>query len=346
MEKITSNGYHETLLYEKLANHYAQCHICQWHCKLAPKGRGICGTRQNIDGKINVLNYAEVTSLAIDPIEKKPLYHFFPGTNVFSLGSWGCNFHCIHCQNWEISCINGEHAANRIRIISPENAVKLALEHNCRGIAWTYNEPAIWLEYILDCARIAKSAGLYTVYVTNGFSTPEALDTIGPYLDAYRVDIKGFSDNFYKKLARIHSWHGILEVTKRAREKWNMHIEIITNIIPTLNDDREQLENIARWIYENLGELTPWHVTRFYPSYQLNNLPPTPLSTLEMAYNIGQDNKLRFVYIGNVAGIDKENTICYSCKNTVIKRTGYQTEILHLKDSHCSICGAELKIKN
>jgi len=345
MKKTPETGLREALLYKKLADHYTQCHVCQWQCKLAPGQRGVCCVRQNIDGSIYALNYAEVTSLAIDPIEKKPLYHFFPGTKVFSLGSWGCNFHCIHCQNWEISCINEEQTSGRIQIVSPENAVRLARENNCQGIAWTYNEPSIWLEYALDCARIAKSYGLYTVYVTNGFSTSDALDTIGPYLDAYRVDIKGFSDAFYKNLAKIYRWHGILEVTKRARDKWNMHIEVITNIIPTMNDDKEQLGSIAQWIHNNLGELTPWHITRFHPSYQLPHLPATPLPTLEMAYNIGREKGLRFVYIGNVAGNDKENTVCYLCGNTVIQRNGYQTRITDLTEHRCGNCGAELNIR-
>ena len=336
---------HEALLYEKLPDTYARCHTCQWHCKLAPDKLGVCYTRQNIGGKIYTLNYAEVTSLAADPIEKKPLYHFFPGTRVFSLGSWGCNFHCKHCQNWEISCIDKEHASGRIQIVPPEDAVRLAQEYHCRGIAWTYNEPSVGLEYTLTCAKLAKANGLYTVYVTNGYSTPEALDMIGPYLDAYRVDIKGFTDEFYHKLARVHFWRNILEVAKRAREKWNMHVEVITNIIPTMNDDTEQLGNIAQWIHDNLGELTPWHVTRFYPSYHLSDLPATPTSTLEKAYNIGREKGLKFVYIGNVAGNDKESTICYSCGNIIIQRSGYHIKIKGLKGARCANCGAELNIR-
>jgi len=297
-----------------------------------------------MDGVLYVLNYADVSSMAIDPIEKKPLFHFFPGTQAFSLGTWGCNFHCKHCQNWEISLAPSERVASRSRLLSPKDATKLARHYNCQGIAWTYNEPAIWFEYTLASAKLAKSSSLYTVYVTNGFITPEALDTIGPYLDAYRVDIKGFSDHFYHQLAKISRWRGILEVAERAKKKWNMHIEVVTNIIPTMNDDQEQLESIASWIRDSLGELTPWHVTRFYPHHQLINLPPTPIATLEQAYSLGQRVGLRFVYVGNVAGHSGENTICYSCGKTAVERVGYQTRILGLDGSRCKFCGADLNV--
>jgi pyruvate formate lyase activating enzyme len=175
--------------------------------------------------------------------------------------------------------------------------------------------------------------------------SPEALDIIGPYLDAWRVDVKGFSDMFYRRLAKIKQWRGILEVAKRAKEKWNMHIEVVTNIIPTLNDDTEQLDHLARWIKEDLGELTPWHVTRFYPQYKLNDIEPTPIATLEKAYDIGIKNGLKFVYLGNVAGHKGENTVCYQCGKVVIKRIGYNTDIVGVDGSRCSFCGAELNIR-
>lgn len=335
---------HEAILYEKLPGSRVRCHICQWHCTIAPGKFGACHMRQNIDGTLYVLNYADVSSVAVDPIEKKPLFHFFPGSQAFSLGTWGCNFHCKHCQNWEISSIKSERAGKRYPPLSPEDSIKLAQRYNCQGIAWTYNEPTIWFEYTLDSAKQAKSNGLYTVYVTNGFITAEALDVIGPYLDAYRVDIKGFSDRFYRQLAKISRWRGILEVAERAKKKWNMHVEAVTNVIPTMNDDQEQLEGIATWIRDSLGELTPWHVTRFYPYHQLAHLPPTPIATLERACALGQGLGLRFVYVGNVAGHSGENTICPSCGNTVIERVGYQIRILGLEGSKCKFCGADLNM--
>lgn len=337
----------EAILYEKLSGSRVRCNVCQWRCVINPGKVGLCHMRRNEDGLLYLLNYAEVSSIGIDPIEKKPLFHFFPASFVFSLGGWGCNFHCQHCQNWETSCVEEPKTTGRVsRKISPAEAVELTKHYKCDGIAWTYNEPAIWLEYTLDSAKLAKENWLYTVYVTNGYLTPEALDVIGPYLDAWRVDVKGFSDVFYQKLSKVYRWRGILEVAKRAREKWGMHVEVVTNIIPTMNDDEEQLQGIVRWICDELGELTPWHVTRFYPHHNLTHLPPTPISSLEKAYDIGKRAGLRFVYVGNVPGHDQENTVCYSCGKLNIKRFGYNTEVIGVKDSKCQFCGAELNIRH
>jgi pyruvate formate lyase activating enzyme len=192
---------------------------------------------------------------------------------------------------------------------------------------------------------LAKGKGLYTVYVTNGFITPEALDTIGPYLDAFRVDLKGFSDDFYRNLAKITRWRQVLEMAVRAKEKWGMHIEVVTNVIPTMNDDEGQLHALAHWIRDNLGELTPWHVTRFYPHHKLLHLPPTPIPTLERAWQIGRKAGLHFVYIGNVPGHQAENTSCYSCGKLLVERFGYQTRIRGLKDSRCSFCGSGVNMR-
>lgn len=336
---------HEAILYEKLPKSAVRCHICQWHCLIKPNHLGVCKMRHNSDGTLYVLNYAEVSSMAVDPIEKKPLFHFYPGSQAFSLGTWGCNFHCRHCQNWQISWQTPPEGGRGSQKLTPESSIKLAKQYGCDGIAWTYNEPGIWFEYTLDSAKLAKAAGLYTVYVTNGYITPEALDTIGPYLDAYRVDFKGFSDLFYRQLAKVSKWRGILEVTKRAQEEWGMHVEVITNVIPTMNDDEAQLEGIATWIRDNLGELTPWHVTRFHPQHQMLHLPPTPVATLEHARSIGQGAGLRFVYLGNVPGHSSENTTCYSCGRLVVQRVGYQTKVLGLDGSKCKFCGAELNMK-
>jgi len=332
----------EAILYEKLAGGRVRCNVCQWRCLINPGKFGLCRMRTNRDGILYTMNYAEVSSVAADPIEKKPLFHFFPGTNAFSLGTWGCNFHCQDCQNWEISCVDIPDASQQLL---PEKEIELAKKHNCAGIAWTYNEPTIWFEHTLDSARLAKENGLYTVYVTNGYITPEALDTIGPYLDAWRVDVKGFSDGLYRQLAKISHWRGILDVAKRAKEKWDMHVEVVTNIVPTMNDDEEQLSDIASWVRNDLGELTPWHVTRFYPMRNLTHLPPTPVSTLEKAYQIGKQAGLKFVYLGNVSGHKYENTVCYSCGKLVVSRVGYNVEVVGLDDSRCKFCGSELNFR-
>jgi pyruvate formate lyase activating enzyme len=335
----------EALLYAKLPDARVQCYTCQWHCKIAPGKYGVCGMYKNREGTLYNLNYGLVSSMAADPIEKKPLFHFFPASTVFSLGTLGCNFHCRHCQNWEIAMVDNGEKTEGCHEISPQAQIDLALSHHCQGVAWTYNEPAIWFEYTLDSAKFAKQKGLYTVYVTNGYSTVEALDMIGPYLDAWRVDIKGFSDKFYQDLAKIPQWREILKTARHARIKWKMHVEVVTNIIPGMNDDDEQLEGIARWIREDLGELTPWHVTRFYPQYRLIQYPATPIATLEHACDIGHKVGLKFVYTGNAPGHPGENTLCYQCGAVVVRRTGYDTRIVGLEGSKCRFCNTELNFK-
>jgi len=332
----------EAVLYEKLPGSRVRCNVCQWRCVINPGKLGVCRMRINRDGTLYAMNYGEVSSVAADPIEKKPLFHFFPGTSALSLGTWGCNFHCKDSQNWEISCVDIPASSQQL---SPEKEIELARRYNCAGIAWTYNEPTVWFEYTLDSARLAKKNGLYTVYVTNGYITPEALDTIGPYLDAWRVDVKGFSDEFYRQLAKISHWQSILDVAKRAKDKWDMHVEVVTNVIPTMNDNEQHLSGIATWIRDNLGELTPWHVTRFYPMHDLNYLPPTPVSTLEKAYRVGKEAGLKFVYLGNVPGHEYENTVCYSCGKLNVRRVGYDTQVVGLDNSRCKFCGAELNFR-
>ncbi|MFC1511307.1 AmmeMemoRadiSam system radical SAM enzyme [Candidatus Margulisiibacteriota bacterium] len=292
------NDLKEALFYEKLSDSKVRCTLCPWDCKIAPGKAGICGVRQNIDGKLYSLIYGKVSSVAVDPIEKKPLYRFHPGTRVLSLGTYGCNMKCGHCQNWNIA----HKSSGPSDFILPEKLVDLAKENNCPGIAWTYNEPTIWFEYALEGAKLAKAAGLYTVFVTNGYINPEPLDMIGPYLDAYSVDIKGFTNEFYQKLAKVKSFQPVLEATIRAKKKWKMHVEVTTLVIPTLNDDEAQLKSIADWIVENLGPDTPWHVSRFMPYLEYKHLPPTPVETLEKAKAIGIGAGLKFVYIGNVPG--------------------------------------------
>lgn len=335
----------EAMLYEKLPGSRVRCGTCQWRCRINPGKYGVCGMYQNQGGTLFNLNYARVSSAAADPIEKKPLFHFYPGTLCFSLGTLGCNFHCKHCQNWEISTADSSSLLHDCRELQPKSAIELARQSRCQGISWTYNEPTIWFEYTLDSAKLAKAANLYTVYVTNGYATPEALDTIGHYLDAWRVDIKGFSDEFYKTLSGVPHWREILDVTKRAKNKWGMHVEVITNIIPTMNDDDEQLKGIADWIRDELGELTPWHVTRFYPHHNMTHLPATPLETIDRACEIGRKAGLKFIYAGNVSGHESESTRCYACGKVIVNRVGYQTEVTGLDGSKCRFCGAELNFR-
>jgi len=286
----------EALLWEKLDNKNVRCNVCHNRCIIPPGKVSRCLSRKNVDGQMMLQTYAKASSIAADPIEKKPLYHFHRGTTVFSVGGWGCNFNCKHCQNWNIS---QEMRDNKGYYLTPEKAVELAVNYQCDGICWTYNEPAIWLEYTVDSAKIAKKKGLYTAYVTNGFMKIEALDLLAPYLDAYRVDLKSFEDEFYREICGVKSCKGVFETAKHAK-KLKLHIEAVTNIIPTKNDSVENLKNIAEWIAANLGKETPWHVTRFFPCYKLDYLPPTPVETLRKAEETGLNAGLKHIYLGNV----------------------------------------------
>ncbi|MDI6731680.1 MAG: AmmeMemoRadiSam system radical SAM enzyme [Candidatus Margulisbacteria bacterium] len=290
----------EALFYKQLEGDKVQCTLCPWNCHIAPDKVGFCGVRKNIGGKLYSLIYGHPSSVAVDPIEKKPLFHFHPGTKVFSMGTWGCNMRCGHCQNWQISRATADLANSDY--VSPEQAIGMAKEYDCQGIAWTYNEPTIWFEYTLDCAKLAKQAGLYTVYVTNGYISFEALDTIAPFLDAYRVDVKGFTEELYLKLTKVRDFKPVLAAAERALKKWKMHVEVVTNIIPTLNDDDVQLSGIAKWIAEKLGQDIPWHVTRFFPHLEYKHLPPTDIEVMEHAKQIGHAAGLKYVYVGNVPG--------------------------------------------
>ncbi|VVB96693.1 Radical SAM superfamily protein [uncultured archaeon] len=330
----------EGVLFDRLPDNKVKCNVCSHRCTIAEGKLGVCRTRQNRNVKIYTLIYNTVSSEAVDPIEKKPLYHFLPGTKSYSLGTIGCNFRCMHCQNWNISQVTLEEAWTKE--ITPEEAIKRALATGCKSIAWTYNEPAIWHEYTYDSAVLAKKAGLKTIYVTNGYITPEALRRIAPYLDAFRVDIKSFSDDFYRKIcgARLAP---VLESTKLAKEL-GMHIETITLIIPTKNDSPEEITQIVRWVRDNLGVDTPMHFTRFYPMYKMDDLYPTPTETLEMAHDIAKKEGMKFVYTGNVPGHKYENTYCPKCNALLIDRAGFRVSAIKIKDGKCSECGEAVPI--
>ena len=330
----------EGVLFDKLQNNRTRCNVCSHRCNIAEGKIGICGTRKNIGGKVHTVIYNTVSSEAVDPIEKKPLYHFLPGTLSYSLGTIGCNFRCEHCQNWTISQVTLDKAYTME--ITPEEAVRRALSAGCRSISWTYNEPAIWHEYTYDSAVLAKKAGLGTVYVTNGYITPEALRRISPYLDAYRVDIKSFSDSFYKKVCKA-KLAPVLESTELAKEL-GMHVEVITLIIPGRNDSPEEIAQLSKWVHDNLGEDTPMHFTRFYPMYQMTEVIPTPAEMLEKAHDIAKKEGMRFVYTGNVPGHKYENTYCPECGALLIDRTGFTVSEYNIKDGKCPRCGEEIPV--
>ena len=336
----------EAILYDRRADAVVQCRVCPKSCVIKPGNRGQCGARENRDGTLVALVYDRVCSVAADPVEKKPLFHFFPGSLVLSLGTLGCNFTCGHCQNWQIA--HAEAGPNTIRELRELPASKLPVlaDHNdCAGVAWTYNEPTIWIEYVIDGARVAHEHGLYTVMVTNGYITQEGLDAVAPHLDAYRVDVKGFSDDLYRRLCKVADFAPVLASAERALHVHGCHVEIVTNVIPTMNDDEEQLRAIADWIVARLGAKTPWHVTRFMPYLEFSHLPATPVKTLERAQAIGFEAGLEFVYIGNVPGHAGENTVCPNCRRLVARRTGYAVQDLALRDGHCAMCGWDLNVR-
>jgi pyruvate formate lyase activating enzyme len=328
----------EAILYEKFSDKSVQCHICQRRCLIRDEQRGYCRTRINLGGKLFSLIYGIVSTVMVSPIEKKPVFHFFPGSRWLSLGSYGCNFRCPGCQNWDIAHSEVREEIRLGKMTSPEELIRIAKKSNCLGISWTYNEPTLWFEYTLEGAKLAKKNNLYTNYVTNGFITPEALDLIGPYLDVFRVDLKGFSNNSYKQIANVDDFSGILEVVKRAKEKWKMHVELVTNVIPGMNDDEKDLSRMASWISSALGNDTPWHITRFFPHLKLSHFQATPIETLEKIREIGLSKGLNYVYLGNVFSGKGENTLCPNCGRILVVREGLEAKDIHLIQGRCKFC--------
>ncbi|NOZ76542.1 MAG: AmmeMemoRadiSam system radical SAM enzyme [Euryarchaeota archaeon] len=328
------------MLWEARDEKKVRCGLCSHRCTIKEGRRGICGVRENRDGTLYTLNYGLTSSVAPDPIEKKPLFHFYPGTTVFSLGTVGCNFRCMHCQNYNISQRPLEEAPF-LHDYPPETAVELAKDHGCAGIAWTYNEPTIWFEYTYDSAVLAKKEGLYTVYVTNGYMTEEALDTIAPHLDAMNVDVKGFTDEFYKEIASA-KLAPVLETVERAVEK-GIFVELTYLVIPTRNDGDEEIRRFASWVAQLDPEI-PVHFSRFHPDYQMMDLPPTPVKTLERARELALES-LSYVYTGNVPGDPGENTYCPDCGAELVRRWGFVVEEINLsEDCTCPGCGREISM--
>jgi len=333
---------HRSLLFKQLKDKVTQCQICQRRCKIAPGKKGFCKTRKNRNGELYALTYAKVSSMRVSPIEIKPLFHFYPGSKWLSLGSLGCNFLCPGCQNWEISHADIDKEIEFTEYISPEKVVQLAIQENCKGISWTYNEPTLSLEYTLDTAKLAKEQGLLTNYVTNGYITPEAINLLGPSLDAYRVDVKGFSARTYKKIANIQNFRVILKNILTAKYTWGMHVEIITNLTPGFNDSEAELHAMAQWISDQMGPETPWHITRFVPHFQLSHCDYTSIPVLEQARQIGMDNGLKYVYLGNVPGHFAENTYCPQCGKLLIERRNYRILQYNLKGNGCKFCSQKI----
>ena len=335
----------ESYLYKKLEKNKVQCSTCSHRCFISPEKYGICGVRKNIDGKLYALNYGKAISSSIDPIEKKPLFHFLPGTHSLSIATVGCNLRCGNCQNWQISQLvkTDKSRLEAGQDLSPSEIVKLAVKNKCPSISYTYTEPTIFLEYALDTMKLAKEKGIKNVWVTNGFMSKETLKLIRPYLDAVNVDIKSFDDKFYKNIcgAKVGP---ILENLKWMKKN-KIWIEITTLIIPGFSDDKIMLENIAQFIFNQLGSETPWHISAFSGviSYKMQNVSDTPIEIIYKACDIGKKAGLKYIYAGNIPGNPKENTYCPKCNELAIERIGFYIKRSD-KDGKCAKCGESLNI--
>jgi len=326
----------EAMLYEKLSDAKVQCNLCNHRCTIKDGNYGICGVRQNVDGSLFSLVYDRIVSSHIDPIEKKPLFQFYPGSRSYSIATVGCNFTCRHCQNADISQFPREKKGYIVGdTMGPEEIAREADSSGCKSIAYTYTEPTVFFELAYETAKIAQGRGIKNIFVTNGFMTPEALREISPYLDGMNIDLKAFTERFYKEIcgARLEP---VLDNIKLAK-KLGIWVEVTTLIIPTLNDSQDELRQIAEFI-RGVDQDIPWHISQFYPTYKMTALTRTPIETLHMAREIGVKAGLHNVYEGNVPGRGNENTYCYNCGTLLIERWGYSIGKNVIEDGRCPSC--------
>lgn len=317
-----------------------KCSLCRFRCLIAEGQRGVCGVRENRQGVLFSLVYGRSIAENVDPIEKKPFFHWHPGSRSFSVATAGCNFRCLHCQNYQISQLPMSHRPVPGDNLPPAEIVRRAKAADCRSISYTYTEPTIFFEYAYDTAVLARKEGIGNLFVTNGYITEEALSHIAPFLDGANVDLKGFSEKFYREVAGA-TLHGVLD-SLRVYRRLGIWLEITTLVIPGHNDDEADLKGIAHFIANDLGTDTPWHVTAFYPTFRLLDRPPTPVETLRRARRIGSEAGLKYVYEGNVPGEGGENTLCPGCGRTVVERFGFRLGQLHLQNGRCSFCDTAL----
>jgi len=329
----------EVKLYKKLKNSKVQCFTCAHKCIIAPGKRGICGVRENRNGILYSLVYGKAIALHVDPIEKKPLFHFFPGTKAFSVATVGCNMRCLNCQNSDISQMPREQGKIEGQDVSPEKLVQLAVEYQCRIISYTYTEPTIFWDYAYDTAQLACKKGIKNTFVTNGYLSEEAIREIAPYLDGANVDLKSFSDKTYQSIcgARLQPVLDSICLMK----KLGIWVEVTTLLIPGINDSEEELTKIASFIHE-CDPGIPWHISRFYPTYKMLDRPATPLEAIQKARKIGLGIGLRYVYTGNVPGEEGESTFCYNCGARLIARWGFSVMSNRIVDGKCPECGAKI----
>lgn len=331
-------SHQEARYYTKLSDHRVQCELCPWKCIVEPGRRGHCEVRENQKGTYYSLVYGRLSSHHNDPIEKKPLYHVMPGSTAFSIATAGCNVDCKFCQNWELAQRRPEEIPGVL--YAPEDVVSYARQTDCESIAFTYNEPTIFTEFIVDVGAIAKQAGIKSAMISNGFINKEPLLDLCRVIDAYKVDLKAFTESYYSDVVggRLQP---VLDTLKTLKEQ-EVWTEIVYLTVPTLNDDIQDIDKMTKWIYRELGPDVPLHFSRFHPKYRLRNLPPTPIKTLENAHDVAVNNGLHYVYLGNVPGHSAENTVCPGCKKTLIRRVAYIIYENHVKQGRCAYCGESI----
>jgi len=334
----------EARLYERLEENRVRCALCAHRCVINEGQRGICHVRENRGGTLYTLVYGRLIAQHVDPVEKKPLYHFYPGSTAYSIATPGCNFRCRWCQNWEISQMPREQHLVLGRAVPPEEVVADARRAGSRRIAYTYTEPTIFFEYAYDTARIAHREGIHNTFVTNGYMTPEAVDTIDGYLDAATVDFKGSGDpDFYRSFCKVTNTGPIYQSLLEMKQK-KIFIEITNLIVTGGGDSREAFLKLVRWIIDNLGSDVPLHILRFFPSYLYTSRPPPPVSFLEELWKISKSEGLKYVYLGNVPGHKYENTYCPRCNNLLIERFGFEVGSIRLKGRRCAFCDEEINV--
>lgn len=327
----------EALFYKKLKKKVVRCFLCPNFCVINENELGKCLARKNINGKLISLSYGKPVAINIDPIEKKPLYHFLPGTKTFSIGTAGCTLKCDFCQNYEIAQTSPEDFS--AKVIGPEEIIKKARENNCRSISYTYNEPTAFYEYVLDIAKLARKNKIKNIIVSNGYINEEPLKRLIKYIDAANIDLKGFTEIFYKKNC-FGSLKPVLNALKILKS--NVWLEITNLIIPGLNDNQKDIDKMCRWIKKNLGSDIPLHFSRFFPMHKMLNKQITPVETLEKAYKIAKNNGINYVYIGNVDN-KRENTYCHKCNALLIERNGYSITKNNIKRNKCNNCNAKIQ---
>lgn len=327
------------MLYEQLPQESVKCNLCAHRCVIHDSKKGICRVRKNISGKLYMMNWGKLITQHVDPIEKKPLFHFYPGSTAYSIATAGCNFQCEFCQNYDISQMPVRE--NRIggQDSVPQETLGQAIQLGCKSIAYTYTEPTIFYEYAYDVAQLAHDKNIKNIFVTNGFITSEALQKIAPNLDAANVDLKSFSNDFYKKICKA-KLQPVLD-TIIILNQLGIWIEVTTLVIPTLNDTEQEFHSIAEFIMSVSREI-PWHISAFYPAYKLKYLPPTPFAVLNRAREIGLETGLHYVYLGNITNHGNADTKCPDCGQILIERTNFGIIKSKIQESYCPNCGREI----